>query len=473
MPKTIVEKLAQFTTASLYEQLPHAVVHEAKRILLDSIGCALAGLEMPKGRAGVDFGRLMGGLDGNASILGGRVKTSVVGAAFANAELINTLDMDCVLPPGHVAPAVVASVLAVGETEQSGGKAIIEAIAIAHEMSYRFGKAMVNLRDTKNGESHPPSIFGYTSPIFGATAAIGRLKGYSTEVVANSIGIAACISPVNSMMTWIHNAPATTIKYTVMGVLAQQAFTAACMGEFGHRGDLKVLDDSEYGYARFIGTEKWETQHFTDALGSEWRFPAETSYKPYPHCRVFNALQDCVIKIVEENDLKPDEIDGIKVYVEGFAQKPVWVNRDILDVHDAQFSMYHGIAVAAHRVTPGKDWLAPELIHSRSVMTLMGKVTSEVHPDYVKLLTGNNASRPARVEVLARGRTFVEERRYPKGSRSPEHDSYMTDDELVGKFRHNAKGVLAQGNINSMVDAVMNLECVDNFASVLSLGSGQ
>lgn len=469
MPKTIVEQLAQFTTDSTFEQLPAEVVHESKRTLLDSIGCALAGLDLPKGRAGVAFGQLLGGANGNATILGTQCRTSVVGAAFANAELINTLDMDCVLPPGHVAPAVIASVLATGEVEQSSGQAIIEAIAVSHEMSNRFGKAMDNLRDTKNGESRPPSVFGYTSPIFGATAAIARLKGHSTSVVANSIGIAACVSPVNSMMTWIHNAPATTIKYTLMGTLAQQAFTAAYMGEFGHRGDLNVLDDREYGYSRFIGSEKWEAEHITQDLGSVWQFPAATSYKPYPHCRVFNALQDCVIKIVEEHDLQPTEIDAIKIFVEGFAQKPVWTNREILDVHDAQFSMCHGIAVAAHRVTPGKDWLDPQLIHSRSVMELMGKVTSELHPDYIKLLTGNTASRPARVELQARGKTFVAEKRFPKGSPSPEPDTYMTDAELLRKFRHNAKGVLAESNINAVSEAVMNLENIDNIASVLGL----
>lgn len=473
MTKTIVEKIADFTVGTTFDQLPLEVIGECKRILLDSIGCALAGIDFQKGRAGHDFARLLGEGTQNASIIGHPGKVSIPAAAFANAELINTMDMDVVTVPGHVAPAVLSTVMAVGEAKSSAGKEIIEAIAIAHEIGNRLGHAVDNLRDTRQGESSPPAVFGYTNAIFGAAAAIARMRGQSAATIASALGIAACISPVNSMMSWIHHAPATTIKYTLMGSLAQQAVTAAFMAEYGHRGDLRVLDDAEYGYRCFIGSTKWAPEQVTDKLGIDWRFPAETSYKPYPHCRVFNALLDCVTRIVETHDIQPDEIDSIKVYVEGFAEKPVWVNRVIADEHDAQFSMYHGIAVAAHRRPPGKAWLEPALIHSPSVLNLMAKVVSEPHPDYVKLLTGNTASRPARVELKARGTTYVEERRYPKGSRSPEPDTFMTDDELVAKFAHNAKGALDDAAVGNVIEAVMSLEHLDDWSVVMRLASRQ
>ncbi|KJK22191.1 hypothetical protein UB46_22840 [Burkholderiaceae bacterium 16] len=141
----------------------------------------------------------------------------------------------------------------------------------------------------------------------------------------------------------------------------------------------------------------------------------------------------------------------------------------IADVHDAQFSMYHGIAVAAHRLRPGKAWLKPEVIHSPSVMRLMAKVTSEPRPDYVKLLTSNAASRPARVQLMARGTTFREEKRYPKGSPSPDPDTVMTDDELIAKSAHNAEGALSGTAIQELVESVMGLEHVGDWRSVMKL----
>jgi 2-methylcitrate dehydratase PrpD len=471
MGQTIVQRLANYTHATRFEQLPHDVVGETKRILLDSIGCALAGTEFKKGRAGIDFARVIGEGKREATIIGDRSRVSIPAAAFANAELINAIDMDVVTFPGHVAPAVLSGVMAVGEAGCSSGKAIIEALAVGHDIGNRFGKAMDNLRDTKDGESKLPAVFGYTSPIFGATAAVAKLRGHTNDVIANALGIAACISPVNSMMSWIEHAPAMTIKYTLKGALALQAVTASYMAEFGHRGDLRVLDDVEFGYPRFIGTTKWAPESILENLGSQWRFPAETSYKPYPHCRVFNALLDCVTKAVEDNDISTDEIEEIKIFVEGFAQKPVWVNRAIEDVHDAQFSMYHGIAVAAHRIPPGKAWLDRQFIVSKSVMDLMAKVTSNVHPEYVKLLTGHAASRPARVEISARGHVFVEEKRFPKGSRSPDPDTFMTDAELIAKFRHNADGMMPDANVDALVAMVTNLEDVSDFSAVMKLTS--
>lgn len=469
MASTIIEQLADFTVQSTFDRLPAAVVEECKRLLLDSMACAVAAIDEPKGRAGIEYGRIMGGTNGNATIMGTGDRVSVFGAAFANGELINTLDWDAVLPPGHVTPYVLPGALAMGEALGSSGKDLIEALAVAHEMSHRLGKAMDYLRDTRDGKVSPPKVFGYASTIFGATAAIGKIKGYSSDALAHSLGIAGSISPVNSHWAWVQHAPSTTIKYLMAGMLTQQAFTAAYMGELGHRGDVRILDDCEYGYPRFIGTTRWEPERIIKDLGSEWLFPAEQSYKPYPHCRILHALLDCLIDIVEKNDIRPEEIDGIKVLVEGMVEQPVWLNRKIEHVHDAQFSIAHGIALGAHRVPPGRAWQDPKLVFSPSVLGLMDKVTHEVHPDYVKLLTGHAASRPAKVELRARGKTFVAEKRYPKGSPSPEPDSRMTNDELVQKFRHGADGVLSPASIDSIVDAVLDLENAPDIGTIMSM----
>ncbi|MEU2441177.1 MmgE/PrpD family protein [Streptomyces rubradiris] len=469
MTQTLVEQLAAFTTDADYDRLPPDVVKESKRIVLDSIGCALGAIDEPKGRIGIEYGRMTGGTGGDATIIGTGDRVSVFGAAFANGELINTLDADAVLPPGHVTPYVLPGALAVGESTGASGKDLITAVAVAHEMSYRIGKAMDYLRDFKDGKVTPPPVYGYSSTVFGATAAVGRLKGHGAGVLAHALGIAGSIAPVNSFRSWSEHAPTSTIKYLLAGALTQAALTAAHMGELGHRGDLRVLDDREYGFPRFIGTRRWEPDVITDGLGSDWRFPAEQAFKPYPHCRILHALLDSLTEIVSEHDIKPAEIDGIKAWVEGFVMQPLWVNRTIEHPHDAQFSIAHGLAVGAHRVPPTKAWQDPELVFGESVMGLMDKVDYAVHPDYVKLLAGNAASRPAKIEVTARGTTFVGERRYPKGSKSPEAGTTMTDDELVAKFRGHAQGVLAEADIERVADAVLHLERVDDIRAVMGL----
>lgn len=470
MSETIVERFAGFTARTRYEQLPEEVVRECKRILLDSVGCALAAVDEPKGRAGIAYAQVLGGptSGSKAHIWGTGGAASLVGAAFANGELINALDLDAMLQPtGHVTPYVLPGAVAEAECRGASGQALIEAIAVSHEISGRFGKCMDSLRDTKDGQVDPPPIFGYSSTVFGAAAAIAKIRGLDLDRVTQAIGIAGCIAPVNSQTAWFQHAPSSTIKYLLAGALVQAGFTASYMAEFGHRGDRLVLDDREFGFARFIGSRRWQPAALTAGLGTDWSFLAGQGYKPYPHCRILHALIDCLLDIVARNDLQPEEMESIKVWVEGFVEQPVWLNRKIEHVHDAQFSMAHGIALAAHRVPNGKAWQDPAWVFKPSVMELMDRVEHVVHPDYVKLLTSNAASRPARIEVVARGQTFVGEKRYPKGAPSPDPDSYMTDDELIGKFRHNAEGVLSDAGAERVADLVMHLHALDDVGELV------
>jgi 2-methylcitrate dehydratase PrpD len=468
---TIVEALAAFATETQFEDLPPHVVEESKRILLDSIGCALGGLSHPKGTIGVEVARLMGaGVPGaQATILGTGFKVSTVGAAFANGELMNALDFDAVLPPGHVSPYVLPGALAVAEAAGVSGEELIVATAISHEMSNRLGKAMDYLRDIKDGKVSPPPVFGYASTVFGAAAAIGRIKGYSRQVLAHALGIAGSISPVNSHWVWSQHAPATTVKYTPAGPLVQAAMAAAHFAELGHRGDWRMLDDADYGYRRIIGSSRWEPQKITSELGSAWYFPPEQSYKPYPHCRILHALLDCLREIVEANDIKPHELDGIRAWVEGFVMQPIWLLRKIEHVTDAQFSVAHGLSVGAHRIPPGKAWQSPEVVFDPSILALMDKISFEVHPDYANLVSGHGASRPARLEVRARNRTWIGEKRYPHGSPSPDPGTTMSNDELTSKFARNAEGVVAPSHIDAAVQQLLELESVADVGSVIRL----
>ncbi|MGV3572362.1 MAG: MmgE/PrpD family protein [Ramlibacter sp.] len=464
---TLVERLAAFTQVS-HAELPAAVVEESKRLLLDSIGVALAAVDSPKGRIGIDYGRMQGA-SGRSTVIGTAERLNIFGAAFANAELINALDMDAILPPGHVTPYVLPGALAVAEDRGLAGKEVIRAIAVSHEMSWRIGKAMDYLRDTHEGKVATPLVFGYSSTVFGATAAIGLLQGMPVDVMAHALGIAGCISPVNAQMAWFDHAPSSTIKYLLGGTLTQAAMTAAHMAALGHRGDVMVLDDAEVGYRRFMGSRRWEPAVIEAGLGTHWNFPADTSYKPYAHCRILHALADVLMDIVRANDLRPEEIDGIKVWVEGMVERPIWLNREIREPMDAQFSIAHGIALAAHCPPTARAWQDPALIFRPSVLALMDKVTHEVHPDYVKLLTGHGSSRPAKVEVRARGTTYAGEKRFPKGSPSPDPSTAMTNGELVAKFHDNAQGRIADRQARELVDLVFGLEAVHDFGDLMAL----
>jgi hypothetical protein len=63
----------------------------------------------------------------------------------------------------------------------------------------------------------------------------------------------------------------------------------------------------------------------------------------------------------------------------------------------------------------------------------------------------------------------VEDRMYPKGSLTPQPETYLTNDELVEKFLANAEGVISTRKANELVNAVLNLEDVDDFSKIMKL----
>lgn len=467
---TIIEELAAFSVGLNARDLPQNVVEECKRLLLDSMGCALGGHETPKGRAGVEVGLAIGGGSRESTIVGSVRRSSVFGAAFAMGELINAQDFDPILPPGHVTPYVLPGILCEGERQDVSGEQLICAIAVSHEISYRFGKAMDNLRDVKDGVPTMPHVFGYSSTVFGAAAGVGIVRSFEIDEMTNALGLAGLIAPANSFGSWAMHMPPTTLKYLSGGVLAQSALTAAHLALQGDRGDIELLDDSDYGFARYMGTTKWEPHYLVEGLGTEWTFPDNVSYKPWPHARGSHGALTALAAVITEHGLEPSEIRAVRAWSEAFASSyPAWQNRNIIDVQDAQFSMIHALSLCAHSVPPGRAWQDPDVVFDRSVLDLMNRTTYEAHPNYADAVTTHANRRPTRVEVDARGATFSAECLFPKGTPSSDPTSTMSNDELASKFHSNASVLLDDGAIEIATDALLGMETESSTRRILRL----
>jgi len=93
------------------------------------------------------------------------------------------------------------------------------------------------------------------------------------------------------------------------------------------------------------------------------------------------------------------------------------------------------------------------------------------NPDFAKALLEDPRCRLARVEVRARGKEFVEESRYPKGSPSPDASTYFTNDELTAKFKDNASYILPPNKIDEAATAFWDLESIRDIGEAIKLVS--
>src|SRR3954463_3417709 len=139
---TLAHQLAAFACSLNYEDLSQNVVHEVKRRLIDSLGCALgAWHEEPCTIARnvvSDFSAKNG-----ATVFGTSQKAPRDWAAFANGCQIRYFDYnDTYLSkePAHPSDNF-AAVLAVGESVGATGKEMIGAAGISHEVQSRLWDA--------------------------------------------------------------------------------------------------------------------------------------------------------------------------------------------------------------------------------------------------------------------------------------------------------------------------------------------
>ena len=124
----IIEELAKFTINTRYEDLPEPVVHEAKNLIMDSIGNGLAAITTDPGKIAISLAKDLGGPP-ESSIIGTGYKVSCTNAAFANGQLFNALDFDTVMPGGHAPPYIIPTQLAMAERIDASGKDLIIALA--------------------------------------------------------------------------------------------------------------------------------------------------------------------------------------------------------------------------------------------------------------------------------------------------------------------------------------------------------
>src|SRR5258705_6093750 len=89
----VTQELARFLAASRWSEIPREVRHEAKRALLNWLGCALGGCNDAAVDTALAALREFAGPP-QATVLGRRERLDILNAALVNAIGFNVLDFD-------------------------------------------------------------------------------------------------------------------------------------------------------------------------------------------------------------------------------------------------------------------------------------------------------------------------------------------------------------------------------------------
>jgi len=463
------ELLVEFVRDTKFSDLPSAVVHDTKRIILDSIACAVGGYSIDAGKIVVEMAHELGGAP-MSTILANGAMVSPASAAFANTALGNALDADeTFLNSGHHAVCAVFPALSIVESRGLSGKDLITSVALGFDVGSRVGLSLTWAKITETGaiEFAPKSGLGWL--VFSAVAAAGKALGLDKDQLANALGIAGYGSPLPSASRWGETAAGKPmLKYAPYSFIGLAGVMAAQMAQKGYTGDRTFLD----GYWKLAGTSECNWDILIKDLGKIW-WISSTSIKPYASCRWTHYSLDLFLKILNEQKLRPEEIEEVIVDTFSIAASPHLSG--VVDPEtqiDMQFSIPFVLAVAAHGIELTPQWQSTGNMKEKRFREFARRV--KVHADSSALTImsqdikheGRFKRIPTKVTVSARGKKFTGSTEYAWGDPWTE-ETRMTDEQLAHKFRAYCSGMLRSGKIEKALDMLNNLESVGNVSMEL------
>jgi 2-methylcitrate dehydratase len=240
---TVAEDIARWVVELRYEQLPPDVIARAKRVLLDTLGCALGAIGAEPVRAAQRVVALQGG-NPQATILGLGRKASCDQAAFLNGMALRYFDYNDYIAlgrPNH-ASINVAPALAVAEMQGSSGKDLILGLVAGYELEVRLRDAIAAKR--REGWDDTSIEAQYAS-----AATAGKLLQLDAVKLANALAIAG--SNANTLAEVRRGAELTQAKGAAEPMAARNGVFAALLARAGLTYPLTIFE-GENGFAKMV-----------------------------------------------------------------------------------------------------------------------------------------------------------------------------------------------------------------------------
>jgi len=435
-----VDRIASFATAARPEHFTSENRRLYKRNILDSLGCAISGLQ------GEPFRALREQFEeyrapGRCTLIGGG-KTSADQAALFNSSLVRYVDLlDSYMADGGLCHPSdnFGTVLAAAEQAGASGEEFMLALAVAYEIQCRFTSAV------------PVMAKGFNHAIqlaISAAAGAGKLFGLSTGAIANAISIATVD---NVSLTCVHAEPVSQWKGFSPGMTGMRAIYAASLAKRGFTGP-QGLFEGPYGLELM----------FSQSISANWEDPSldiikQTMMKKYCSLIHGQAVLEAVLDLKRRNGLIAADVESVRCEVFkpafDFAGGGSFGPKDNPQVKEqGDYNLKYLVAAALLDDQLGPDQLEAERIQSADAQALLARV--EVHPD-----EGLSARYPhelsARITIRTKDqRVFVKTQNgYEGGLTNP-----LTWERTVEKFQWLAEPFASECLRNKIVNTVQQLD---------------
>ena len=455
--KLLSQKMAEFALSLRYEDIPDDALHEAKRFLLDSMGCALAAVKNEDMAAMYRFIAKLGGTP-EATVIGNGLRTNAPNAALMNCLLTRALDYNDIYweqDPSHPSD-IIGAALAAAEANGKTGRDALVAILIAYELEMRWCHA-ANPGIREVGWHHA-TLTQFVSPLVA-----GRMYDLDLDQMVAAIGISGSSHFTLGGVVAGH---LTNMKNTANPLASQAGVFAALMAREGYTGPVEVLEGKE-GLFEVVNNVEWRPEWLLRDLGKDFMI-TQCSYKAFPTEALTHQPISAALQVCQDHQITAEDIGEILVETTtrgaDILSDPSKYKPTTKETADHSLPYVIAAAVADGNVLPNS--FSDEKLKDPRIWNLLSKIRVIADPEIDALFP---KFKRARVRITTKaGQVHTTQVDYAKGS--PQNP--MRNDEIIAKFRANAEGVIDTVRQDEVIQQTWAFENVDDLGAYINLTVG-
>jgi 2-methylcitrate dehydratase PrpD len=452
---------AEFVEKITFDAIPAEAVRIGTRCLLDGLGLFVAGSEEHTVRLLVEDAEQTGGRPDALLLSRGETKSPAPVAARILGTAGHAHDWDdsqVSVDPAHVygllthptIPPLSSALVMAQKVGGIDGKTFMSAFLIGFEVECKISEWMLPQHYVKG--MHSSGTVG----TFGAYATAAKLLRLTGDKLRSGFGIAA------SFAAGIRCNFGTMTKPLHVGRAAENGVTAALLAARGFTADPDALDGPWGFYAVHGGGVS--AAKVSQGFGKVWTIVEPgVSIKPYPCGVLTHPTIDLMLKLVTEHDVKPTDIEAVKVFAGSNILNPI--RYPIAANHlQAKFSLPAALAMVALARQAGKREFSDEFVGSAPMQAMQKKITTELDPEIEKMGFDKMRSRIAIKRKTGRTAEGWADERYRGGPENP-----LSDADLEDKVRSCCEGVLEDRTQSKLIDAAWSVTRLDNASRLMRM----
>ena len=452
--ETISRELARFALELRYEDIPEEAIKAAKRFLLDSLGCAFAALDNPDMQAAHRYIQELGGAE-QATVIGYGTKTNLPNAALMDSLLIRALDYNDIYwkeDPSHPSDIIPAA-LAPAEFRGLSGRELLVGIVIAYELEMRLCHAAhPGIREVG---WHHASLTQFVSPLVA-----GRMLGLDEDQLVAAVGISGSSHFTLGGVVAGH---LTNMKNTADPLAVEAGVRAALLAAQGYTGPKEVFEGKE-GLFEVISNVRWEPKAILDGLGEKFII-TECAFKAFPTEALTHQPITATLELVREHEIDPRKVKEVLVETTtrgaDILSDPSKYKPTTKETADHSLPYCIAVALAKGNVLPSD--FEEQALKDPLVWELLPKIKVVANPEIDALFP--KVKRAIVTITLDDGRSYLRQEDYAKG----EPERPLSDEELLAKFRANARGILNEAEQKELIQATLEVERFTDIRDYISL----